>query len=187
MARNLITDVAGLQVGNADDAEARLRRHRDRVRRAGGRVRSTCAAARPARAKPTCCEPDETVERVDAIVLSGGSAFGLDAPGGVQAWLREQGRGFAIGAMPACRSCRARSCSTCSMAATRTGAAFRPIASSAMRRPRCGAVDFALGTRRRRAMAPPPSISRAGSARPRRRHATAPRSARSSRSTRSAA
>ena len=30
-------------------------------------------------------------------MLSGGSAFGLDAPGGVQAFLREQGRGFAIG------------------------------------------------------------------------------------------
>ena len=36
-----------------------------------------------------------TVERVDAIALSGGSAFGIDAGGGVQAWLAEQGRGFA--------------------------------------------------------------------------------------------
>jgi L-aminopeptidase/D-esterase-like protein len=33
----------------------------------------------------------------DAIVLSGGSAFGLDAAGGVQSFLREQGRGFAVG------------------------------------------------------------------------------------------
>lgn len=41
-------------------------------------------------------EPDMTVERVDAIVLSGGSAFGLDAAGGVQAALREDGRGFAV-------------------------------------------------------------------------------------------
>src|SRR5207302_3286807 len=41
--------------------------------------------------------PEEIVERIDAVVLSGGSAFGLDAPGGVQAWMREQGRGFAIG------------------------------------------------------------------------------------------
>ncbi len=41
-------------------------------------------------------EPDATVERVDAIVLSGGSAFGLDAAGGVQAALREAGRGFAV-------------------------------------------------------------------------------------------
>ena len=41
--------------------------------------------------------PHATVQAVDAIVLSGGSAFGLDAAGGVQAALREQGRGVAIG------------------------------------------------------------------------------------------
>ena len=37
-----------------------------------------------------------TVERIDAIALSGGSAFGLEAGGGVQAWLAEQGRGFEV-------------------------------------------------------------------------------------------
>lgn len=37
-----------------------------------------------------------TVERVDAIALSGGSAFGLETGGGVQAWLAEQGRGFRV-------------------------------------------------------------------------------------------
>jgi L-aminopeptidase/D-esterase-like protein len=37
------------------------------------------------------------VQKVDAIVLSGGSAYGLDAASGVQAWLREQGRGFPVG------------------------------------------------------------------------------------------
>jgi L-aminopeptidase/D-esterase-like protein len=37
-----------------------------------------------------------TVEKIDAIVLAGGSAFGLDAASGAQAWLREQGRGFAM-------------------------------------------------------------------------------------------
>jgi L-aminopeptidase/D-esterase-like protein len=41
--------------------------------------------------------PAQTVPGIDAIVISGGSAFGLDAASGVQAWLREQGRGFAIG------------------------------------------------------------------------------------------
>ena len=40
--------------------------------------------------------PQQTVERVDAIVLSGGSAFGLDAASGAQAWLREHGRGFPV-------------------------------------------------------------------------------------------
>jgi L-aminopeptidase/D-esterase-like protein len=37
-----------------------------------------------------------TVEKIDAIALAGGSAFGLEAGGGVQAWLAEKGRGFAV-------------------------------------------------------------------------------------------
>jgi L-aminopeptidase/D-esterase-like protein len=37
-----------------------------------------------------------TVERIDAIALGGGSAFGLEAGGGVQAWLAEQGRGLIV-------------------------------------------------------------------------------------------
>jgi L-aminopeptidase/D-esterase-like protein len=41
-------------------------------------------------------DPAQTVEGIDAIVLSGGSAFGLDAASGAQAYLREQGRGFAV-------------------------------------------------------------------------------------------
>ncbi len=40
--------------------------------------------------------PQQVVEQVDAIVLSGGSAFGLDAATGVQAWLREQDRGYPV-------------------------------------------------------------------------------------------
>jgi L-aminopeptidase/D-esterase-like protein len=41
-------------------------------------------------------DPANTVEGIDAVMLGGGSAFGLDAAGGVQAWLAEQGRGFAV-------------------------------------------------------------------------------------------
>jgi L-aminopeptidase/D-esterase-like protein len=41
-------------------------------------------------------EPHFTVSEVDAICLSGGSAFGLDAAGGVQAWLKEQNRGIPL-------------------------------------------------------------------------------------------
>jgi L-aminopeptidase/D-esterase-like protein len=41
-------------------------------------------------------DPAQTVQGIDAIALSGGSAFGLDAASGVQAWLAEQGRGFAV-------------------------------------------------------------------------------------------
>jgi L-aminopeptidase/D-esterase-like protein len=41
--------------------------------------------------------PDKLVQKIDGLVLSGGSAFGLDAASGVQAWLREQGRGHPVG------------------------------------------------------------------------------------------
>ncbi|HET7037852.1 MAG TPA: P1 family peptidase [Thermomicrobiaceae bacterium] len=40
------------------------------------------------------------VQRLDAVLLTGGSAFGLDAAGGVMRWLREQGRGFATRSIP---------------------------------------------------------------------------------------
>ncbi|HZO19869.1 MAG TPA: P1 family peptidase [Gemmatimonadaceae bacterium] len=41
--------------------------------------------------------PRHLVDRVDAIVLTGGSAFGLDTAGGVMRWMEERGRGFPVG------------------------------------------------------------------------------------------
>ncbi len=58
--------------------------------------RSMCAAAVPAPARARCSISPTPSERIDAIALVGGSAFGLEAGGGVQAWLAEQGRGFAV-------------------------------------------------------------------------------------------
>lgn len=43
-------------------------------------------------------EPGHLVERVDAILLTGGSAYGLDATAGVMRWMEEHGRGFPVGA-----------------------------------------------------------------------------------------
>ena len=54
-------------------------------------------AARRAPAKPIFWPRDKTVEQLDALVLSGGSAFGLDAASGVADGLRVRGRGFAVG------------------------------------------------------------------------------------------
>lgn len=51
----------------------------------------------PASRETELLTPGNTVERVDAIVLSGGSAFGLAAADGVMAWLAAEGRGFAVG------------------------------------------------------------------------------------------
>jgi L-aminopeptidase/D-esterase-like protein len=50
----------------------------------------------PASRETELLRPGNTVERVDAIVLSGGSAFGLAAADGVMAWLAARGRGFAV-------------------------------------------------------------------------------------------
>jgi L-aminopeptidase/D-esterase-like protein len=94
--RNLITDVPGLAVGHADDAALASGTTAivfDQAAVASCDVRGGAPGTRDT----DLLDPQETVERIDAIVLSGGSAFGLDATGGVQAWLREQGRGFAIG------------------------------------------------------------------------------------------
>jgi D-aminopeptidase len=93
--RNLITDVAGLRVGHAADAKV-----------ASGVTTIVFDAATvasidvrgggPGTRESNLLDPAQTVPGIDAIVLSGGSAFGLDAASGVQAWLRERGRGFKI-------------------------------------------------------------------------------------------
>src|SRR5215212_429804 len=94
--RNLVTDVPGLKVGNSDHAALASGVTAivfDEAAVASADVRGGAPGTRDI----DLLQPDETVERIDAVVLSGGSAFGLDSPSGVQAWMREQGRGFAIG------------------------------------------------------------------------------------------
>ncbi len=92
---NNITDIPGLRVGHAGDPklgsgttvvvfDAAVTASVD-VRGGGPGTRETALL-----------DPAQTVEGIDAIVLSGGSAFGLDAASGVQAYLREQGRGFQV-------------------------------------------------------------------------------------------
>lgn len=97
-ARNLITDVPGLKVGNARN---------DRVK-SGTTVlladQPAVAAVEvmggaPGTRETDLLAPDKTVQGVDALVLSGGSAFGLDAASSVADALRAQGRGFAVGDM----------------------------------------------------------------------------------------
>ena len=93
--RNLITDVVGVRVGNAEDASLGSGVTTiifDRAVTGSVDVRG----GGPGTRETALLDPAQTVEGIDAIVLSGGSAFGLDAASGVQAWLREQGRGFHI-------------------------------------------------------------------------------------------
>jgi L-aminopeptidase/D-esterase-like protein len=94
--RNLITDVAGVLVGNADDA--RLASGVTAIVFEEPAVAAVdVRGGAPGTRETDLLEPHRTVERIDAVTLSGGSAFGLDAATGVQALLRERGRGFAIG------------------------------------------------------------------------------------------
>lgn len=96
--RNLITDVPGLRVGQAHDP--RVATGVSVVLFDEPAVASVAAlGGGPAGRDLGCLEPDAVVPAVDAIVLSGGSGFGLDAASGVQAYLRERGRGFAVGPM----------------------------------------------------------------------------------------
>ncbi len=93
--RNLITDIPGLRVGHAGDAKLASGTTAvifDEAVVASVDVRG----GGPGTRETALLDPAQTVEGIDAIVLSGGSAFGLDAASGVQAWLREQGRGFRI-------------------------------------------------------------------------------------------
>lgn len=95
-ARNLITDIAGLRVGNADDAALKSGctvLTADRPFRAAVHVMGGAPGTRDT----DLLAPDKLVDRVDALVLSGGSAFGLAACDGVMAGLRDAGRGFAVG------------------------------------------------------------------------------------------
>ena len=93
--RNLITDVPGLRVGHADDV--RLGSGSTAVIFDEPAVASIdVRGGGPGTRETTLLDPAQTVEGIDAITLSGGSAFGLDAASGVQAWLREQGRGFVV-------------------------------------------------------------------------------------------
>jgi L-aminopeptidase/D-esterase-like protein len=93
--KNLLTDVAGVRVGHADDralASGVTAVVFDNPAVAAIDVRGGGPGIRDG----AMLDPVNVVERVEAIALSGGSAFGLEAGGGVQAWLAEQGRGFRI-------------------------------------------------------------------------------------------
>jgi L-aminopeptidase/D-esterase-like protein len=94
--RNLITDVAGIKIGNAADDAL----HSgvtiilpDMPVVASVDVRGGAPGTR----ETDLLDPAARVDRIDAIALSGGSAFGLDAAAGMMGWLAERGRGVAVG------------------------------------------------------------------------------------------
>ena len=93
--KNLLTDISGVRVGHAHDAAI--------ASGVTAIIFDSPAVASidvrgggPGTRDDAMLKPESTVEAIDAIALSGGSALGLDAAGGIQAWLAEQGRGLRI-------------------------------------------------------------------------------------------
>ena len=94
--KNLITDVPGIRVGHAADAKLGSGATAvifDEPSVAAVDVRG----GGPGTRETDLLAPATSIDRIDAVALSGGSAFGLEAGAGIAAWLAEQGRGFAVG------------------------------------------------------------------------------------------
>lgn len=92
---NLITDVPGLRVGNAEDSF--LKSGVSVVTAAAPMVASVSVmGGAPGTRETDLLAPDKSAPGVDALVLSGGSAFGLAAAQGVMDALHEEGRGFEV-------------------------------------------------------------------------------------------
>jgi L-aminopeptidase/D-esterase-like protein len=95
-AENALTDVAGLAVGHAA-VEGGLSGTTVVLAPARGAVAGVdVRGASPGTRETDLLDPRATVQRVHAVVLSGGSAFGLAAADGVMRWLEERGRGFPV-------------------------------------------------------------------------------------------
>ncbi|MFJ8887835.1 P1 family peptidase [Streptomyces sp. NPDC102402] len=97
-----LTDVAGLRVGHASvPGEGALSGTTVVLAPEGGAVAAVdVRGGGPGTRETDALDPRNLVQRIDAVVLTGGSAYGLDAASGVMAWLEEQGRGVRVGRDP---------------------------------------------------------------------------------------
>lgn len=94
-----LTDVAGLRVGHATlTGGGRLTGTTVVLAPEGGAVAAVdVRGGGPGTKETDALDPRTVAQRIDAVVLTGGSAYGLDAAAGVMAWLEEHGRGFRVG------------------------------------------------------------------------------------------
>ncbi|NGO73217.1 P1 family peptidase [Streptomyces boncukensis] len=97
-----LTDVRGLRVGHAQRTDdGWLTGTTVVLAPEGGAVASVDSrGGAPGTRETDALDPRNVVERIHAVVLTGGSAFGLDSAAGVMAWLEEQGRGVSVGPDP---------------------------------------------------------------------------------------
>jgi L-aminopeptidase/D-esterase-like protein len=96
IAGGSITDVPGIEVGHAQNLEAGTG-CTVVICRAGAVAGVDVPGGAPGTRETDCLRPENVVERAHAVLLTGGSAYGLDAAGGVMRYLEEQGIGYDIG------------------------------------------------------------------------------------------
>ncbi|MEG8279346.1 P1 family peptidase [Streptomyces sp. AHA2] len=103
MTVDALTDVAGLRVGHATRAgDGWLTGTTVVLAPEGGAVAAVdVRGGGPGTKETDALDPRNVVRKVEAIVLTGGSAYGLDAASGVMAWLEERERGVRVGVDPA--------------------------------------------------------------------------------------
>lgn len=93
---NALTDIKGLRIGHAIEVD--IKTGTTIIRCDVPTIASVkVLGGAPGTRDIALLEPENTVETINAIALSGGSAFGLDAAGGAQEILRAEGKGFSIG------------------------------------------------------------------------------------------
>ncbi|MFR0353132.1 P1 family peptidase [Streptomyces sediminimaris] len=102
MTMDALTDVAGVRVGHATrTGDGWLTGTTVVLAPEGGAVAAVdVRGGGPGTKETDALDPRNLVSRVEAVVLTGGSAYGLDAASGVMAWLEERGRGVRVGPDP---------------------------------------------------------------------------------------
>ncbi|OKJ99195.1 P1 family peptidase [Streptomyces sp. CB02400] len=103
MKADALTDVAGLRVGHATrTGDGWLTGTTVVLAPEGGAVAAVdVRGGGPGTKETDALDPRNLVRTVEAVVLTGGSAYGLDSASGVMAWLEERGRGVRVGPDPA--------------------------------------------------------------------------------------
>lgn len=96
LAPGSLTDVAGLAVGHAA-ASGRPTGCTVVLCPQGAVAGVAQRGGSPGTRETDLLRPENSVQQVHAVLLTGGSAFGLDAAGGVMRWLEERGHGYAVG------------------------------------------------------------------------------------------
>lgn len=94
--KDAITDVPGIEVGHAQDLEATTG-CTVILCRSGATTGVSVHGGAPATRETDCLRPENVVTEAHAVVLTGGSAYGLNSAGGVMCYLEEQGIGYDVG------------------------------------------------------------------------------------------